>query len=75
MIQNYDNSQDETKNLAKCTHLEKFIFIQQWLTQNMWCIGATICIFYNKLWNISFKNPFIWKNEKLKKKIHNPFTK
>jgi hypothetical protein len=29
MIQNYDNSQDETKNLAKCTHLEKFIFIQQ----------------------------------------------
>jgi len=33
------------QNPPKFTHFEKFIFIQQWLTQNMWSIGATICIF------------------------------
>jgi hypothetical protein len=43
------NFQDETQNLAKHTHFEKFIFIQQWLTQNMWYIGAIICIFNIKL--------------------------
>jgi hypothetical protein len=56
MIQYYDNFQNETQNLAK--------FIQQWLTQNMWFIGATICIFNNKLQKISFKNSFVWKNDK-----------
>jgi hypothetical protein len=58
------NFQDETQNLANCTHFKKFIFIQQWLKQNMWCIGVTICISNNKLQNISLKNPFIWKSEK-----------
>jgi hypothetical protein len=27
------NFQDEMQNLAKSTHFEKFIFIQQWLAQ------------------------------------------
>jgi len=53
------NFEDETQNLAKFTHFEKFIFIQQLLAQNMYSIGATICIFNNKLQKISFKNPFI----------------
>jgi hypothetical protein len=45
-------------------HFENFIFIQQWLTQNMWYIGATICIFNKKLQNISLVNLLMWKNEK-----------
>jgi hypothetical protein len=49
MIQNYDKFSNEMQNLAEFTHFEKFIFIQQWLTQNMWSIGATMCIFNNKL--------------------------
>jgi len=63
------------QNLVEFTHFEKFIFIQQWLTQNMWSIGVTICIFNNNLENISFKNSFIWKNEKGLKRTHNPFVK
>jgi hypothetical protein len=55
------NFKDETQNLPKFTHFEKFIFIQQWFTQNMWSIGAIICIFNNKLQKISFKTSFIWK--------------
>ncbi len=47
------NFQDETQNLTKYTHFEKFIFIQQWLTQNMWSIGPIICIFNNKLQKFS----------------------
>jgi hypothetical protein len=62
-------------NLAKFIHFEKFIFLQQWLTQNMWSIGATICIFNNKLQKISLKNSFICKGEKGLKDIHNPFVK
>ncbi len=61
------NFQDETQNLVKSTLWKIHIywaFIQQWLTQNMWSIGATICIFNNKLQNISLKNSFIWKSEK-----------
>jgi hypothetical protein len=69
------NFQDEMNNLAKFTHFENFIFIQQWLTQNMWSIGAIICIFNNKLQNISFKNYFIWKNEKGLKRILTSFVK
>jgi hypothetical protein len=61
MIQIYDKF---SRWNAKFTHIEKFIFIQQWLTQNMWSIGATMCIFYNKLQKISFKKKFIWKSEK-----------
>ncbi len=68
MIQNFMiNFQFEMQNLAKSTHFEKSIFIQQWLTQNMWYIGATICIFNNKLQNISFQNSFIEKVKKFKK--------
>jgi hypothetical protein len=66
--------QDEMQNLAKSTQFKKFIFIQQWLTKNMWYIGASICIFYNKLQKISFKNSFIWKSEKKLNGIHNPFV-
>jgi len=69
------NFQDEMQNLTKFTHFEKFIFIQQWLTQNMWSIGATMCIFSNKLQKISFKNSFIWKSEKKFKNTHSPFIK
>jgi hypothetical protein len=68
MIQNYDKIQDETQNLTKFTHFEKFIFIQQWLTQNMWSIGEITCIFINKLQKISLKNSFIWKKWKRIKK-------
>jgi hypothetical protein len=37
------------QNWAEFTHFEKFIFVQQWLTQNMWSIEATIFIFNKKL--------------------------
>jgi len=67
------NFQDETQNLTKFTHFEKFIFIQQWLTQNMWSIGAIVCIFNNKLQKISLKKNFIWKSEKWLKITHSPF--
>jgi hypothetical protein len=63
------------QNLEKFTHFEIFIFIQKWLTQNMWYIGATICTSNNKLQKISFKKKFIWESEKWLKMIHNPFTK
>jgi hypothetical protein len=49
------NFQDDMQNLVEFTHFEKFIFIQQWLTQNMWPIGATMCLFSNKLQKISLK--------------------
>ncbi len=61
--------QDEMQNLTKFTHFEKIVFIQQWLTQNMWSIGATICIFNNKLQKVSLKKNFIWKYEKNEKKF------
>jgi len=63
------------QNLVEFTNFEIFIFIQQWLTQSMWSIGASICIFNNKLQEISFKNSFMWKSEKRLKKIHYPFGK
>ncbi len=58
------NFQDEMQNLGESTHFEIFIFILEWLTQNMWSIGATICIFNNKLQNISCKKT---SYEKVKK--------
>jgi hypothetical protein len=45
------------------------------INEKMWSIGATICIFKNKLQKILFKNSFIWKSEKIFKMIHNPFVK
>jgi hypothetical protein len=58
--------QDEMQNWIEFTNFEIFIFIQQWLTQNMWSIREKICIFNNKLQKISLKNIYIyiWKNEK-----------
>jgi len=55
MIQNYDKISKWNVESDIITHFEKFIFIQQWLTQNMWSIGATRCIFSNKLQKISLK--------------------
>jgi hypothetical protein len=55
MIQNYGNfSKWNIKSRKICTFL-KFMFIQQWPTQNMWHIGATICTFNHKLQKISYK--------------------
>jgi hypothetical protein len=51
--------------ISEFTHFEKFIFIQQWLTKNMWSIEATIFNFDKRLQKNSFKNSFIWKNEKV----------
>jgi hypothetical protein len=42
MTQNYDKISKRNSKFAKFAHFEKFIFIQQWLAQNMWSIGATI---------------------------------
>jgi hypothetical protein len=58
------NFQDEVQNLAKFTHFEKNIFIRQWLPQNMWFSGATMCILNKKLQKISLKN---LSYEKMKK--------
>jgi hypothetical protein len=33
------------QNLTKFAHFEIFIFIQQWLTQNMWYILRQIYVF------------------------------
>jgi len=75
MIQIMIYFQDYTQNLANFTHIEKLIFIQQWLTQNMWSMGENICIFNNKLQKISFKKNFIWKSEKGLKMTHCLFVK
>jgi hypothetical protein len=75
MIQNYDKFSRWNAKFEKFTHFEKLIFIQKWLTQNMWSIGATICIFNDTLKKTSFKNSFIWKSEKWWKNIHSPFVK
>jgi len=45
------------------------------LTQNMWYVGLTICIFNKKLQKISLKISFIWKNGKKLKNIHSLFVK
>jgi len=52
------------QNLAKFTHFEIFIFIQDWLTQNILSIGATICIFNSKMQRFHSK---IISYEKMKK--------
>jgi len=67
--------QDGTQNMEKFTHFEIFIFIQQWLIQNIWSIGATICILNEKLQKILFKNYFMWKSEKWLKSSHSLFVK
>jgi hypothetical protein len=52
MIQKYDYF---SRWNTKSSHFEKFIFIQQLLTQDMRYIRKTICIFNNKLQKNSFK--------------------
>ncbi len=59
MIPNYDKFSRQNEKFGKFANFESFIFIQQLLTQNMWYIGVTICIFNNKLQEISLKNSFI----------------
>ncbi len=70
MIQNYDKFWKWNAKFGKIYTLLKIIFIQKWLTKNIWSIGVAICIFNNKLQNISFKNSFIWKSEKKLKMTH-----
>jgi hypothetical protein len=60
---------NDTQNLLKFAHFESFIFIQQWIVQNIWYIGTTICIFNNKLQKVSLKNSYMWKNEKDYKRL------
>ncbi len=67
------NFQNETQNLAKSTHFGKFIFIQQWLMQNMCFIGANTCIFNNVAKDFIQKK-ILWKSKKGLKKIHNRFV-
>ncbi len=66
------NFQNEMQNLTKFTHFENFIFIQQWLTQNMWSIGATTCFLIISCKRFHSK---ILSYEKILKKTHNPFIK
>ncbi len=75
MIQNYDKFSRWNAKSGKIIHFEELIYIQQWLTQNIWYIGGTICIFNNKLQKISLKNSFIWKSDKGVKKTHSHFVK
>jgi hypothetical protein len=39
----------------------KFIYIQQQLKYNIWCITGTLGIFDNNLQKTPFKNSFLWK--------------
>jgi len=52
MIQNYDKISRWNIKSNKFKHFEKFIFIQQWLTQNMWSIWETIV-------KNEWKSPFV----------------
>jgi hypothetical protein len=55
------NFQDETQNLAKFMHFQKFLFFQIWLLKKNH-IGATINTIYTKFQNISFENLFLGKH-------------
>jgi len=69
MIQTSNTFSNEMQNQTKLAHLKKIISIQEWITQNIWYIGAIICIFNNKLQKIWFKYSFIWKSEKARKEF------
>jgi hypothetical protein len=56
------NFQDETQNLAKYMHFQKFVFMQIWLLKTIWHIGATINTMYKKFQNISFENSSLGKH-------------
>jgi hypothetical protein len=62
-------------NLPNLAHFEKFIFIQQWLTQNMWSIETIICIFNKKNTKHSIQKFLYTKKWKGLKKIHIPSIK
>jgi hypothetical protein len=63
------------KNLAKFAHFEKFIFNQKMINTKHVMYWSNYMYFNNKLQKISFKNSFIWKNEKDYNNIHNLFIK
>jgi len=74
MIENYDKFSRWNAKFGRITHFEKFIFINKWLPQDVWSIGATTCIFNNKLQNISLKKIHMKKWKKTKKDSQ-PFCK
>jgi hypothetical protein len=64
MIQNYDKISRWNAKYGKIYTLWKFHVYSTMINTKLWSIGATICIFYNKLQKNSLKKYFIWKNEK-----------
>jgi hypothetical protein len=72
MIQNCDKF---SRWNEKSTHFEIFLFIQQWLTQNLWYIGATICIFNKKFEKKLTKKFFHTEKWKRTKKDSQSFCK
>jgi hypothetical protein len=75
MIPNYDEFSKWNAKFDKIYTLWKIHIYSTMINTKMWYIGATICIFYNKLQKVSFQKKFIWNNEKKLKKTHNPFVK
>jgi hypothetical protein len=59
MIQNYDKFWRWNIEFDKNYTLWKIHIYSTKLTQNMWSIGLTICMFNKKLQKISLKNSFI----------------
>jgi hypothetical protein len=57
MIWNYDKFSKQNAQFDKIYTLEICIFIQQWITQNMWYIESATCIFNNKLKNWMYLYP------------------
>jgi hypothetical protein len=64
MIQIMITFQIEMQNLAKSTHFEEIIFIQQWLTKKMWSIRQFYVFLIATRKKNWFKNSFIWKKWK-----------
>jgi hypothetical protein len=60
---NYDNFSKWNTKSNKIYRFWKSHIYSTTTNMNMWYIEATMCIFNNKLQNISFKNFVIWKNE------------
>jgi hypothetical protein len=75
IIQNYNKFSRWNVEFNKTYTLWNFHIYSTMTTQNMWYIGATICIFNNKLQMFSFKKSFIWKCEKGLKMTHSLFYK
>lgn len=55
--------QDKTQNLAKFAHFEKFMFVQQWLTQKCDILGQ-FYVFLKTSCKDFIKKKFKWKSEK-----------